>query len=362
MRGEGINMNYYIREIQTEKGVQRTAGIKARDDLESIFSQYGFQPILIEGIETRSMSNIQKIKAYKSIYKQWKKLFLSLTAGDVLYVQCPLIHHTTGVQHLMKKAQKRGIKAVVFIHDLEMIRGALAGQQKITTKIRTNLEEKGLVINADHVIAHNQNMIDFLASLGVDKKRQISLGIFDYLIPEKNRPGIRDSKKEDPLVIAGTLRPHKAKYVYNLPNDLSFNLYGTGYEGIENEKIKYYGSFPPDELPATMKGSFGVVWDGETTETCSGVYGEYLKINNPHKTSLYLAAGLPVAIWEEAALASFVRENKCGLVIRSIEDLRNIPHSIMDADYEEMKKNAERIGQRLQTGKYTEQAIMQTRK
>ena len=34
------------------------------------------------------------------------------------------------------------------------------------------------------------------------------------------------------------------------------------------------------------------MWDGPSPDTCAGVYGAYLRYNNPHKTSLYLAAGL----------------------------------------------------------------------
>ena len=58
-----------------------------------------------------------------------------------------------------------------------------------------------------------------------------------------------------------------------------------------------------------MEGSFGLVWDGISVETCAGVYGEYLKVNNPHKTSLYLASGIPVIIWKEAAWLSLLNAN-----------------------------------------------------
>ena len=41
-------MNYYIREVQTNEGVQKTAGIKARDDVESILSTNGYHTITVE--------------------------------------------------------------------------------------------------------------------------------------------------------------------------------------------------------------------------------------------------------------------------------------------------------------------------
>ena len=36
------------------------------------------------------------------------------------------------------------------------------------------------------------------------------------------------------------------------------------------------------------KDYLGLVWDGDSCSSCSGVCGEYLKINNPHKISFYL--------------------------------------------------------------------------
>lgn len=58
-----------------------------------------------------------------------------------------------------------------------------------------------------------------------------------------------------------------------------------------------------------------------STETCSGSYGKYLRINNPHKVSLYIAAGIPVVIWKEAALCSLIEENALGFGISSLDEL-----------------------------------------
>ena len=73
-------------------------------------------------------------------------------------------------------------------------------------------------------------------------------------------------------------------------------------ELLENET--YFGSFLPDELPAALEGGFGLVWDGDSAETCSGVFGEYLRYNNSHKASLYLASGFPLGGVETVSLIS----------------------------------------------------------
>ena len=57
-----------------------------------------------------------------------------------------------------------------------------------------------------------------------------------------------------------------------MPARPAYNLYGVGFDesrALENEA--YFGSFLPDELPAALEGGFGLVWDGDSAETCSGV-------------------------------------------------------------------------------------------
>lgn len=160
-----------------------------------------------------------------------------------------------------------------------------------------------------------------------------------------------------PVIIAGNLRSHKAGYVYQLPDNCSFNLFGVGYEGKVNDKVNYLGAFDSDELPNVLAGSFGLVWDGGTADTCSGTYGEYLKINNPHKTSLYLAAGIPVIIWSQAALAEFIGKHQCGLTVNSLAEIKEKINGLSEEDYEKMKKNAEIVSEKLRGGYYLLRAI-----
>lgn len=106
-----------------------------------------------------------------------------------------------------------------------------------------------------------------------------------------------------------------------------------------------------------MNGDFGLVWDGPESKTCTGVYGDYLKFNNPHKTSLYLASGLPIIIWKEAAMAQFVLKNECGIVIDSLDDIEFKLSKISSASYRKMKMNAEEIGKKLRSGHFTRSAL-----
>jgi hypothetical protein len=106
-----------------------------------------------------------------------------------------------------------------------------------------------------------------------------------------------------------------------------------------------------------MEGSFGLVWDGETTQTCSGTYGEYLRINDPHKASLYLASGMPVIIWKEAALADYILKNGCGIAVDSIEEIPARVKELTPGEYETIRTNTIKIAGRLRGGRYTVRAL-----
>ena len=84
--------------------------------------------------------------------------------------------------------------------------------------------------------------------------------------------------------------------------------------------------------------------------TCAGNTGEYLKYNNPHKTSLYLACNLPVIIWSQAALAGFVKENGLGLVVDALDQIADAASCLTEAQYAAMAKNARAMGEKIRGG------------
>lgn len=119
----------------------------------------------------------------------------------------------------------------------------------------------------------------------------------------------------------------------------------------------WHGSFKPEDLPSELKGDFGLVWDGTSAETCAGNTGEYLKYNNPHKTSLYLASGMPVIVWRQAAIADFVLENGVGIAVDSLYGLDHVIANISDEEYRTMCENVNRIGEKLRSGYYFMNAL-----
>ena len=100
-----------------------------------------------------------------------------------------------------------------------------------------------------------------------------------------------------------------------------------------------------------------MIWDGDSSKECSGVYGEYLKYNNPHKTSLYLSSGMPIIIWREAALAEFVDKNKLGIVVDNLSQIKPILDKMTKEEYQEIKSNTIKIAHKLRSGFYIKKAI-----
>lgn len=352
-------MKYYIKEIRVDASQARTAGNKARDDVETIFGEKGIAPIQIEVVqENRKDQNgvLKKASIHHKVYKEWKEKTKMLSDGDALFIQFPCLEHTLFLQYVLKDLKKRGVKTVLLIHDLELLRISKEKSTKIKKKIRLRIEEYSCLKEAGKIISHNPSMTTYLKGMSIPTSNIVTLGIFDYIIPEF-APKKNCDKNE--VIIAGNLANRKAGYVYDLPDNVKFKLYGVNYTGNQNELVTFHGSYPSDELPNAMDGGFGLVWDGVSAKTCDGVYGNYLKINNPHKTSLYLASGIPVIIWKEAALAEFIEQNHCGLLIGSLEEISGVLKTLSQDNYNSLKYGAEKIGEQLRRGTFTKAAIAQ---
>lgn len=350
-------MIYYVKEMQIKEGAPMTAGVKARDDASEIFENMGYKEIIVNSsLSNRKM--LHHIKGHVMMKKTWKEAVSRCSKGDFLILQFPAINHTIFLKDVIKDIQKRGTKIILLVHDMEMLRTAKIKNVYLKKRIGIWIEEKSLLNISDKIIVHNRKMKEVLANMGIRIDKMVELEIFDYLIPgSEEKMQISKTSFGAPIVIAGTLRPHKAQYSYHLPKTPHFNLYGVGYEKTGQTNIVYHGAFLPDDLPFKLVGSFGLVWDGEAPETCTGVYGEYLKINNPHKTSLYLASGLPVIIWKEAALAEFIEKRKCGIVVNSLNQINGILGKMSEKEYKDLEENTACVAEKLRKGQFTKSAL-----
>ena len=346
-------MKYFLKEEFLKDSGARNAGNKARNDVEEIVKREGYQPLLLTVEDWYQMGTV---KAQRHKAKALSKAFAQLKFGDQLLIQFPMLHHSFFTTRLVRKIQRRGVQVYFIIHDLEALRYANLDTVPLKHKIRVHLQESSLLKVADGVIAHNPIMKSVLVEKGLPEHKLVSLEIFDYLIPNyQEKDGL---SKDQPIIVAGNLAQEKAGYLYQLPARPAYNLYGVGFDesrALENEA--YFGSFLPDELPAALEGGFGLVWDGDSAETCSGVFGEYLRYNNSHKASLYLAAGFPLVVWKQSALSHFVLENGCGIAVESLHDLSQAIEQLDDKDYQDLVEKTKYIGKKIRDGFFLTNAL-----
>ena len=169
---------------------------------------------------------------------------------------------------------------------------------------------------------------------------------------------MKKTYEKDTILLAGNFDIKKTKYARQLPDHPKFSIYGINFEEEKLPQNVYYnGAFSPEELPYYLEGGFGLVWDGDSPHTCSGMFGEYLKMNNPHKASLYLASGFPIIVWRQSALAGFVRKNNCGILVDSLFEIVDILDSISKKEYEELINNSKKIGDNIRNGYYLKSAL-----
>lgn len=342
-------MKYIIEEnIILNDADKRNATSKARSDVLKVCYQENYVPIEISTKLWSDASGLKKLLEQLKTFFLWMKAFSKAKKNDTVVVQWPPMIGSYSTSLAMWLSSRK-LKIVLLIHDVPSL---LWMQMKGNAKRKWN--EKIAFNSATKIILHNNSMKKEVVNRGIDSGKCIVLEMFDYLMPDKLNNVSRESNNA--VVIAGNLKKDKAAYLYKMPESIRINLYGVGYEGIR-DNINYNGSFLPEELPDIIDGKFGLIWDGESIETCTGWTGNYLRYNNPHKTSLYLSAGMPIITWTHAAIAEFVKKESCGVLVDSIEEIPSIMSEISSDEYQKMERNAQKIGQKIRTGSYVRKAL-----
>lgn len=328
-------MDKYYVEILVAK--ENHAGSKARSDAAVFLEDFNVTNLVID-------TDISRAERILFLKKKIRHKLSMTKPGDMIIVSFPNFLAGEYGNFLLDVIKEKKLRLVFLIHDVESLRQDF-------TKEQVNQEIQQLN-KADLVISHNSRMTEWLKGHGVTK-HIVELELFDYY----NTHPIKDSLERDQKVIfAGNL--NKADFLGKLADlKLKMKLYGPNPSTTFSKNIEYMGSFPPSVLPSMLDGGFGLIWDGNSIEECSGLAGNYQKYNNPHKTSLYLSCGLPVVIWKEAALASFVEANHIGLCVGSLQELDQKLETITDEEYQEMKKNALAMAEKVRNGYFTKQAV-----
>lgn len=325
----------------------RNAGSKAPQDIEFIANKLEFEPLkIILGKEKGSFS---KISNQLSFITQWEKAYNAISSNSIVLLQYPKYGRQINRLHCLKKLKERkNVHFVSVIHDVNELRN-------IDQKKSLRNEFEFVIKNSDYVILHNKSMIDYFVKRGIDPKKLVNLQIFDYL---RNNYMSDFPVFSTTINIAGNLDTNKSEYLKYLDKvDNNFQLFGPNFSLNSYSNVIYGGSFKPSEIPNVLNSGYGLIWDGTSIHSCEGSFGNYLKYNNPHKLSLYLASNLPVIIWSKAAEANFVKENGIGLLIDDLSKLPNILSQISKEEYLTMCSNVQKIAKNLSNGFYMTSAL-----
>ena len=339
-----------IAYITKRKSSERHAGGKAPNDIDALCERRGWQRFEYPNVYKDKPGKIDRaVRAWK-VSRFWTSAASKLKKGDIVFYQHPMRYGTKiAVKHI-RSLQEKGVRFIALIHDLDSLRYPM-----IYTDNRPNntfFEDGEFLKQFDVLICHNGRMKKYLTDQGVPEGKLVCLELFDYLTGAI-APSPDDSG--DSLVVAGNLDPKKCAYVYKLAEvlkEIPLYAYGVNYQEASGSSLRYEGSRDPEELPGVLKGKYGVIWDGNSISACVGAGGDYMRYNNPHKLSLYMAAGIPVITWKKAAIADFVEQNGVGITVDSLEDIEETLRKVSAAEYHRMKENAAKFREKVTEGFY----------
>lgn len=321
---------YFVSEIYNHA---RFAAGALREDIETVLKSEGFQTIELP----ESNNLINKIINYARL----KSIVNDLKKPGAIFFHFPL--RSRIIRTFYKIAQRKRIKTILYVHDLEGLR------DKDTYLLKNEMQ---VLERSDIIIAQNERMKEvILSQLG--NKKIVVLEMYDYLGINITPP---KRLLSETVSFAGNL--NKAPFIQKLTNlsYLKFIIYGQGNEEFAGENITFKGKVDPRILPSIIEGSFGLVWDGNSLETGKNS-GEYLCYNIPHKLALYIISGLPPIVWAESAMADWVGKNNIGLVINSLFDLKQKISSVSEKEYIDFQRNMQDLREKMSQGYYLKKAI-----
>ncbi len=332
MKGSKIFLTTEISEV-------KTAASKAKLDVLDILMTQGYHKLQLP----------YKMNL-KSIWQFRKDLYNIAKAPATVFIEYPFTQRKRMfLVYLLCKL--KGIRLYGIIHDI------------LALRFHTSVKRDMTILRLfDGLISHNYSMTSWLRKQGYNKPI-VDLDVFDYLLSNTQTFNESSYTTNAKILYAGNLEYDKSTFIYNKEfgnfDKVNVHLFGVNFdkERMNGSKIAYKGVFNPGSPELPDKYHFGLIWDGNNLDTCDGMAGEYTKYNNPHKLSLYLALGLPVIVWKEAAIAKFVSDNKLGIVIGSLNELKHLDEVLTDELYKKYITNISDISDKIRKGYYLTSAL-----
>lgn len=315
------------------RGGMLHAGNKAVQDSCLSLDELGYTPIKWK---TRYPIHAMKYVAEKLLVRRILKM---TKEQDVILLQWPEydIRFIGKFYEVMKKRPHLQI----LVHDINTLRHFSSG----------NKMEKEFFRLAEMIIVHTPAMKEYIMQWGVKEDRIRVLTTFDYYIDSIKIPYRANSND---IVYAGNLaktdKSFLRKFCKAVVGNVTLNCYGREV-GKLGDACLYKGSFTPDCV-SEIEGSWGLVWDGPSINSCKGDMGRYLRWNSPHKLSLYIVSGLPVIVWKNSAMADYVLQKDLGIAITNLQNIDKEIEKISAHRYNHMLEALKQEAEQLRSGRH----------
>lgn len=321
------------------------ASSKARNDVSVFVKQNGYETL---GVNDKTRIRNNKIAKSFLAFKLFAKIFITLGKKDILFIQTSemLLKPILAIKRIKR------FKVVYLIHDLFSLRyNEVASRQSHAEEIKHDMD---MLSQCDYVIAHNPTMISRLKENGC-RANLISLDIFDYATDYPARQRKHNDKEKWVVAFAGYIP--KSQFLNTLDKQsLSYNMNVYGGPSGEFKQLNYRGKVEPEQLPSVIEGHFGLIWEGSYDLSTQD---NYTMLNNPHKMSMYIVAGLPIIAWNESASAKFVEKHNIGFSVASLSEIENRLKNIDSKQYDTYVANCMVLRNDLINGKHVSNALAQ---
>jgi hypothetical protein len=250
---------------------------------------------------------------------------------------------------LLRGLIRKGVKVICFLADINGLKDGNAATLK---------KEIRFLRRFSSFIVHNDKMQEWLEQT-IPGSHAEKIEFFDFLA----KPATTEHTFSYEIIFAGYLE--KSRFLEKLDQlqsacpSVHFQLYGRGQTPcmLKQSKVSWNGIHKPHEMPSKLKGSFGLVWDGDSIEGPGGSLGDYMRYISHHKLSLYLLAGLPLIVPSFAASAPLIEKYKIGITVNSLFELEERIKQVSPEEHRQMQANTKEIANRISRGAGLRQAL-----
>jgi hypothetical protein len=310
-------------------------------DAEKILLEEGYTPILFPHQDDFSL----KAKVNRFLFLL--KVISRIKKGSVVVFLFPV--YAAMNRMLIKRLARKGVKLVCFLAD---INGLKDGNKDLLAK------EIEFFRLCHYFIVHNEGMHQWLQQQ-LPGARVASIEFFDFL----TKPVTSNRSFSHEIVFAGNLEKSlflEQLFIVRMTRpSLRFHLYGPGItEKMKDQKgVEWHGVVNPYELPSKLKGSFGLLWDGDSPGVLKGSLGRYMQYISHHKLSLYIISRLPVIVPFFSAAAQFVEKYRIGFSVATLFELEDRLKTISPEEYLQMQNNMTQLAERISKGEGLREAL-----